>query len=206
MWLIQASSMLTRHHLKIKQHSRKTCVNQQPVISSLILPSEIQVHRQVPLTDAKVLKTTKLALGDLFQKFDSLISKNNADIGHTDLIEMHIANRIDVTTITAHPYPLPLKHHDFLKQEIKNLLNIGIMHKSMSPWASPVIVIKKHTPESSPQEFQLWVNHRKLNSLLPTITPATGTKKGAIALMPLLKIDELFALLKGTKFFTALDL
>ena len=33
-----------------------------------------------------------------------------------------------------------------------------------------------------------------------------GTKKGAFALMPPPKIDELFTLLKGVKYFTALDL
>ena len=33
-----------------------------------------------------------------------------------------------------------------------------------------------------------------------------GTKKGAFTLTPSLKIDELFALLKGAKYFTALDL
>ena len=32
-----------------------------------------------------------------------------------------------------------------------------------------------------------------------------GTKKGTLTLIPPLKIDELFALLKGAKYFTALD-
>ena len=45
-----------------KQLSGKTHENQQPLVSSLILPSEIQVHRQVPLNDAKMSETPKLAL------------------------------------------------------------------------------------------------------------------------------------------------
>ena len=47
---------------------------------------------------------------------------------------MHIATRL-----------LALKHHSFLKQEIKNLLDAGIIHKSMSLWASPIVVVK-NTP------------------------------------------------------------
>ena len=50
------------------------------------------------------------------------------------------------------------------------------------------------------------IDYRKLNSLLLPVTPATGTKKGGFALVPLPKINELFALVKGTKYFTALDL
>ena len=65
---------------------------------------------------------------------------------------------------------------------------------------------KKHTPEGLPQQVHLCIDYRRLNSLLPAVTPATGTKKGALALMPLPKIDELFTLLKESKYFTTLDL
>ena len=58
----------------------------------------------------------------------------------------------------------------------------------------------------APQQFCFCRDHRKLNSLLPAVTPALGTKKGGFTLMPLPKIDELFALLKGAKYFTGLDL
>ena len=148
----------------------------------------------------------KLAMHKLLKKCDSIISKSNNDIEQTDLIGMHITTRLDSTLVAAQPYPLALKHHNFLKQEIKNLLDAGIIHKSMSPWSSSIVVVKKHTCEGSSQQFRLCINYRMLNSFLPSVTPATGAKKGTFALMPLLKIDELFALLKGTKYFTALDL
>ena len=66
---------------------------------------------------------------------------------------MHIANRPDAMPIAACPYPLALKHHYFLKQEIQNLLNVGLIHKSLSQWASSIVVVKKHTHEGSPKQF-----------------------------------------------------
>ena len=151
------------------------------------MPCDIQVHRQVPLNNLNILEETKLASWKLLNKFDSIISQSNNNIGQTDLSEMHIAMRPDSTPGSARPYPLTLKYHDFLKQEIKTLLDVGIICKSMSPWASPIIVVKKHTPEGSPQQFRLCIDYRKLHSLLPSVTPATGTKKVLLLACPYLK-------------------
>ena len=65
---------------------------------------------------------------------------------------------------------------------------------------------QKHMPEGVPQQSCLCTDYRKLNSILPAVTPAVGPKKGASELMPLHKIDKLFALLKGVKYFIAMDL
>ena len=80
------------------------------------------------------------------------------------------------------------------------------MCKSMSPWESPIVVVKNHTPEGSPQQFRLCIDYRKLNSVVPSVILTTGSKKVTFALMPLPKIGELFTLLKGAIYFTALDL
>ena len=59
---------------------------------------------------------------------------------------MHIATRLNSAPVAAQPYPLALKHHDFLKQEIKNLLAAGIICKSMFPMGKPYHSCQKTHP------------------------------------------------------------
>ena len=94
----------------------------------------------------------------MLQRYDAIISKSDNDIGPTDLIQMHMAMKPDIAPIAVQPYPITLKHHDFLKQEIKNLLDTKIICKSMYPWASPIVVVKKHIPEGAPQQFCLRID------------------------------------------------
>ena len=98
---------------------------------------------------------------------------------------MHIATRLNVTPMSACPYHLALKYHEFLKQEIRNLLDAVIICKNIYPWVSPIVVVKEHTTDGSPQQYHLCIDYIKLKSLLPMISPATGTKKGTLAFMPL---------------------
>ena len=124
----------------------KICSNSRPVLkTSVLMPRNVQIHWQVPLNDAKISKETKTALYKLLPKYDTIISKSDNGIGHSDLIKMQKVIRPYAAPITAWPYPLALKHLDFLKQEIKHILDAGIIHKGMSPWASPIVVVKKQT-------------------------------------------------------------
>ena len=65
------------------------------------MPNNVQIHRQVLLSNAKISKETQTALYKLLQKYDIIISKSDDDIGQTDLIEMHIATRPDVAPVAA---------------------------------------------------------------------------------------------------------
>ena len=121
--------------------------------TSVLMPSNLQLYRQALLSNTKISKETKITLYKLLQKYDTIIWKSSNDIGQTDLIEMPIATRLHSALVTAWPYPFILKHHEFLKQEIKNLLDAGIICKSMSPWPSPIVVVKKHTPECYPERW-----------------------------------------------------
>ena len=140
------------------------------------MPGAIPIHREVPLNDAKISKETTDILYEMLQKNEVIISKGDNDICQTDLIQMHIATKLNATPIVA--WPSPLKIMMFLEQEIKISLDVGIIRKSMSTWAHPIVVVKKYMPEGAPQQIHICISYRKVNSLLPAVTPAGGNKKG----------------------------
>ena len=81
----------------------------------------------------------------------------------------------------------------------------GIIERSISPWASPVVIVPKKSAPGEPPRRRMCVDYRRINKLQPEVTNADGGK-GCISLVPLPKIDELYAKLKGYKVFSSLDL
>ena len=81
----------------------------------------------------------------------------------------------------------------------------GIITKSISPWASPVVIVPKKSAPGEPPQRRMCVDFRKLNITQPEVHNMIGGK-GCISLVPLPKIDELYAKLQGYKIFSTLDL
>ena len=87
-------------------------------------------------------------------------SKNNKDIGRTTLIEMEI-DMGNSLPVAQNPYTLPLKHHAWVRKEIETLEKAGVIERSLSPWASPVIVVpKKSTPDEPPRRCLCMITER----------------------------------------------
>ena len=96
-------------------------------------------------------------------RYDDIFSKNNQDIGKTTLIEMEIDTG-DSLPVAQGPYTLLLKYYEWVRKEIEMLEKAGVIVKSLSPWASPVIVaLKKSTPDEPPHR-RLVIDYRKINS------------------------------------------
>ena len=81
----------------------------------------------------------------------------------------------------------------------------GIIERSISPWASPVVIVPKKSAPGEPPRRRMCVDYRRINKLQPEVTKA-DRGKGCISLISLPKIDELYAKLKGYKVFSSLDL
>ena len=124
----------------------------------LISPGDIYPNRKVELQDACVTEETRKTFEEICDKHEEAFSKNNKDIGRTQLIEMEIDTGSSVP-LAQSPYTLPLKHYDWVRNEIETLEKAGVIERSLSPWASPVIVVPKKSAVDEPPRRRLCVDY-----------------------------------------------
>ena len=121
-------------------------------------PADIDVHRKVELQDAEVTETQQKAFKELCDEFKDIFSTDSGDIGKTPLIEMEIDTG-DSPPITQKPYTLPLKHATWVHKELEILEKAGVIVRSVSPWASPIVVVPKRTAPGEPPKRRLCVDY-----------------------------------------------
>ena len=105
-------------------------------------------------------------------------------------------------------YNLPLRHREWVQKELETLEKAGVIVRSISPWASPIVVVPKKTEPGEPPRKRLCVDYRVINSLLPKVQKAHSKAKGVLTLVPLSQIDHIYIYtrLKGSKIFCTFDL
>ena len=134
----------------------------------LISPGDVYPNRKVEPEDADIKEATRVSFEALCEQQHKAFSKNNKDIGCTQLIEMEIDTG-DSLPVAQSPYTLPLKHYDWVRQEIETLEKSGVIERSLSRWASPVIVVPKKSAPDEPPRRRLCVDYRKVNALQPEV-------------------------------------
>ena len=132
------------------------------------------------LQDANITEVQQNAFKELCNEFKDIFSIDSSDIGKTPLLEMEIDTG-DSPPITPKPYTLPLKHATWVQKEC------------VSPWTSPTVIVPKRTAPGEPPKRRLCMDYRVVNSLLPPVQKAYSKAKGVLTLVPLPKIDEIYA-------------
>ena len=168
-------------------------------------PADIEVHQKVELQDADVSEEHQNAFKELCKEFKDIFSVDSSDIGKTPLVEMEIDTG-DSPPITQKSYTLPLKHAKWVQKELEILEKAGVIVRSVSPWASPIVVVPKRTAPGEPPKRRLCVDYRAINSLLPPVKKAFSKAKGILTLVPLPKIDEIYTHLKDSKIYSTFDM
>ena len=97
------------------------------------------------------------------QQLQALI-ENYADVfsdvpGRTSRIE-HRINLINEEPVCLKPYSLPYALWQELKDETKEMLDMGVIRKSSSPYASLMVIVKKMYGSN-----RICIDYRKLNKV-----------------------------------------
>ena len=124
----------------------------------------------------------------LLQEYESQFAKDETTIGTTPLMSM----TIDTGTtdpVSQKPYPISVKHYQWVKDEIEKLLTAKVICTSHSSQSAPITVVPignggKH----------LVIDYRALNKVTRKFT------------WPMPKVEDIFSKLNGATYFTTLDL
>ena len=140
------------------------------VTSDLVYsPAQVTEHRCMELKDQNISEEMKKKFEELKEWYPKVFSLNNEDIGHTQLVTMNI-DMGDSHPVCQKPYTLPLKHYNWVQQEIETIEHAGVIRKSISPWASPIVVVPKKSTPGEPPHRRMCIDFRKLMIYNPRFT------------------------------------
>ena len=168
-------------------------------------PADVDPQPPVKLKDADISPEHRKAFEELCEEFSDVFSQDSSDLGKTPLMKMEIPTG-DNPPMTQQPYGLTLKHVQWVQEEIETLEKAVVITKRISPWASPIVIVPKKTSPGEPPRRRMCVDYRMLNSLLPKVEKAHTRAKGVLTLVPIPKIDEIYAKLEGSTIYSTFDM
>ena len=124
----------------------------------------------------------------LLEEYALQFAQDETSIGMTPLTSMSIDTGT-ANPVSQKPYPIAMKHYDWVKNEIEKLLAAKVICSSCSSWSAPIIVVPKGDGGK-----HLVIDYRALNKVTRKFT------------WPIPKVDDIFSKLNGATYFTTLDL
>jgi transposase InsO family protein len=127
-------------------------------------------------------------LMQLLKKYSHVFSQHKDDLGHTTTIKHRIITKDELPV--RQPYRMiPPSQLEEVRQHLSDLLNTGVISESQSPYASPIVLVRKKDGR-----LRMCCDYRLLN------------KKTLKDAFPLPRIEDSLDKLHGSKFFSCLDL
>ena len=127
----------------------------------------------------------KAELQSLLTEFEDVLQPKP---GQISLAEHHIRTN-DAKPVKLPPYRLPHAYREQVRKELDEMLDSGIIEKSTSEWASPIVLVKKKDGT-----LRMCVDYRRLNSV------------SQVDAYPMPRIDDLIDGLGQARCISMLDL
>lgn len=147
------------------------------------------VQDQLKAIDLSVLSESEQdKVRSLLFKYETVFAAFEGDLGCTSLIS-HDIPLLDDTPLRQRYRRIPPSDYEAVKTHIRQLLDNQVIRESSSPYASPIVLVRKKDGS-----LRMCVDYRHLNS---------KTRKDAF---PLPRIEESLDALSGAKWFSTMDL
>jgi hypothetical protein len=168
----------------------------QDHLTEISLEQVIRLHRYNELWATAILEDTNTVairpvpeeLEGLLKQFEEIIQEPS-ELPPSRESDHAISLFPGTTPINTRPYIYSPLQKDEIERQVKEMIKAGVITASVSPFASPVLLVKKKDGQ-----WRFCIDYRRLNA-------ATIKNK-----FPMPVIDELLDELAGTKYFSKLDL
>ena len=127
-------------------------------------------------------------LYQLLLGFADVFAFDDTDLGRTKKLH-HTISTENCQPIRQAARRMPVYHKEEVRKLIEDMLKRDVIQPSKSPWASPIVIVRKKDGSA-----RFCVDYRKLNMV---------TRKDAY---PLPRIDDTLDTLSGSQWFSTLDL
>lgn len=162
-----------------------------PLNSDHLLPTHSESQAGKPtfsLDDSPIPEEWKQRITDKLSSMPEIFAVDELSLGHTTAVKHHIRLQDD-TPFKERSRPIHPSDREAVKRHLRELLDAGITRESESPFASPVVLVRKKNGK-----IRLCIDYRKLNA---------RTIRDAYALP---NIEETFSALSGARWFSVMDL
>ena len=148
-----------------------------------------QLWEQLDISGADLwAEEHKQSIKKIFEDFHDVFALSPLELGRTSLVQ-HNIKITDPKPFKERYRRIPPHQFEEVRKHLKEMEEIGAIRRSNSPWASPVVLVKKKDGS-----LRFCIDLRKLNA---------RTIKDAYSLP---RIEESLDCLNGAKIFTSLDL
>lgn len=153
------------------------------------MPSRGQRLLDMLCLESSILSTQEVErLQEFLIQHNDVFALDSSELGATDLVT-HSIDTGDNPPIRQPVRRTPFALRRKVDEMVKEMVDQGVVQPSHSPWASPIVLVRKKDGGT-----RFCVDFRRLNAI---------TKQDVF---PLPRIDDTLDLLSSTKYFTTLDL
>lgn len=162
----------------------------KPEVTAISADTKLPEHLMALINDisSQLTEDEKFRVHGLISQYSDIFVGPDNVLGQTDLVEHKIDVR-DAKPIKMQPRRLPISQREIADKEIESMLQAELIEPSTSPWAAPIVLVKKKDNTT-----RFCVDYRKINSV--TVLDS----------YPLPRIDESLERLSGANFYCTLDL